>query len=105
MLVPVAVFFLVVGLESTWDTSIAIVLDSQRPFGTHLGPFGVLLQISGYLVVPVTIGAIASAFFERAVRKRYYSDPGQEANRLVQDGLPGSDASAGQPTERTEPDA
>ena len=57
--------FILTGLTSSFKTAFDVLTGTASPFKSQAGVAGVLLAITGYLVVPAVIGTLAAVFFDR----------------------------------------
>jgi hypothetical protein len=83
----VAILLTVISIKTSWKYALDILLGHTEPYHKGLGPLGLILAITGYLLVPAVIGAVAATFLGRSIERSYRDAAVDEVSKRVLDDL------------------
>jgi hypothetical protein len=64
-------YVIVWGKTDSFNYAFEVLTGTGHPFNNGAGPVAAILALEGYLLVPVAVGAVASAWFMISVRRTY----------------------------------
>lgn len=87
MAVFAAILLIVVSVRTSWRYAVLDLLGHSELFHRGIGPLGLILAITGYLLVPAVIAAVVATFLSRSIERSYRDAAVDEVSQRVLEDL------------------